>query len=120
MLRDDWMSVPSMGEEEPRSKFQEPVSEFWFLEFRWLAQPGWEWHVTQEGEWRMGKVRTFVLLAGGFLASSGLGCYPFSMGIFTPVPVPPWVTERMQDKYCTQNDSRPPLLPPIRDGYPPP
>lgn len=46
------------------------------------------------------------------------GCAPLSMGIFTPIPVPPWVTERMEDKYAFKNDSRTPVLPPIREGFP--
>ena len=50
---------------------------------------------------------------------SGLsGCAPLSMGIFTPIPVPPWVTERMEDKYSFKNDSRTPVMPPVRDGFP--
>jgi hypothetical protein len=48
------------------------------------------------------------------------GCLPFSMGIFTPLPVPPWVTERMEEKYCHKNDFRTPIMPPIREGFPPP
>lgn len=55
------------------------------------------------------------------------GCYPplgtvnpYAMGIFTPIPVPPWVTERMEEKYCHKNDFRTPILPPIREGFPPP
>jgi hypothetical protein len=48
------------------------------------------------------------------------GCIPYSMGIFTPIPVPPWVTERMEEKYCYRNDWRTPILPPIREGFPPP
>src|SRR5262245_15617796 len=79
----------------------------------------------------MGNVRTWVLIAGAILTvvSAG-GCHPwvlgsfgacpYSMGIFTPVPVPPWVTERMEDKYCHKNDFRTPVMPPIRPGFPPP
>jgi len=48
------------------------------------------------------------------------GCVPYSMGIFTPIPVFPWVYERMQEKYCHKNDFRTPILPPIREGFPPP
>lgn len=48
------------------------------------------------------------------------GCVPYSMGIFTPIPALPWVTERMEEKYCHRNDFRTPLLPPIREGFPPP
>jgi hypothetical protein len=69
----------------------------------------------------MRKVRTWVVLAVAALAPAGLGgCYPFSMGIYTPIPVPPWVTERMEWKYCWKNDYRTPILPPIREGVPPP
>lgn len=71
----------------------------------------------------MGKVRTWLLLAGAALAPLTLsGCLThwFSMGLATPVPVPPWVTERMEEKYCYQNDHRTSILPPIRPGVPPP
>jgi hypothetical protein len=69
----------------------------------------------------MGKVRTLVLTAGALLPLFGsVGCYPYSMGIFTPIPVFPWVTERMEEKYCWVNDHKTPIMPPIREGYPPP
>ena len=67
----------------------------------------------------MGRARKLLLIAGAILVlgASG-GCYPFSMGIVTPVPVPPWVTERMEEKYCYKNDHRTPIMPPIREGFP--
>ncbi|HEY7426153.1 MAG TPA: hypothetical protein VH682_18120 [Gemmataceae bacterium] len=74
----------------------------------------------------MRKVRTLVLgvlalapmgLSGCFALS---GIWPFSMGFFTPIPVPPWVTERLEEKYCWKNDFRTPIMPPIREGFPPP
>jgi hypothetical protein len=69
----------------------------------------------------MRKVRTLVLVAVAAIAPGGLGgCLPLSMGIFTPIPVPPWVTERMLEKYQWNNDFRTPILPPIREGFPPP
>jgi hypothetical protein len=75
----------------------------------------------------MNKLRTGVWVAATvLLACSAMGCahllacMPFSMGIFTPIPVPPWVTERMEEKYCYKNDFRTPILPPIREGYPAP
>jgi hypothetical protein len=69
----------------------------------------------------MRKLRTLVLLAGAILAPLGVGgCYPLSMGIFTPIPVQPWVAERMEEKYCHKNDYRTPILPPILPGMPPP
>jgi hypothetical protein len=69
----------------------------------------------------MGKLRTLLLLAGVTLVLTGVGgCWPLSMGIFTPVPVPPWVTERMEEKYCYKNDFRTTIMPPIPPGFPPP
>jgi hypothetical protein len=69
----------------------------------------------------MGTVRTSRLIAAAVLACSGvMGCMPLSMGLLTPIPVPPWVTERMEEKYCHKNDYRTTILPPIPDGAPPP
>jgi hypothetical protein len=45
---------------------------------------------------------------------------PFSMGFATPTPVPAWVTERMEEKFCWDNDHKTTILPPIRPGFPPP
>jgi hypothetical protein len=74
----------------------------------------------------MRKVRTCVLTAAAALTLllNG-GCnywigYPFSAGIFTPIPVMPWATEVIEKKVCHENDHRTPIMPPIRDGYPPP
>ena len=67
----------------------------------------------------MGKLRNFALLAAGLLTAGSVGCLPFSMGIATPIPMPPWVTERMQEKYCNQNDHRTPILPAIPPGHRP-
>ncbi len=67
----------------------------------------------------MGKVRSLMLITGAVLALVGSqGCYPFSMGFGTPIPVPPWVTERMEEKYCFKNDFRTPVMPPIAAGFP--
>jgi hypothetical protein len=68
----------------------------------------------------MRTVRTLVLVAGATLTLVGSGCYPFSMGIATPIPVFPWVTERMEEKYCFKNDFRTTIMPPIPEGAPPP
>jgi hypothetical protein len=73
----------------------------------------------------MGKASTWLLLAGAALAPLTLsGCFvaPFSMGFATPIPVPVWVTERMEEKYCAafQRDHKTTILPPIREGYPVP
>lgn len=75
------------------------------------------------------RFRTFALLTAALLTSLGavgctpwtLGFSPFSMGLATPVPVPPWVTERMEEKYVhAKTDHRTPIMPPIREGFPPP
>lgn len=52
-----------------------------------------------------------MLWVGAMLAPLGLmGC----------IPSQPWVTERMEEKYLYKNDWRSPVMPPIRDGFPPP
>ena len=68
----------------------------------------------------MKKVRTWVLLAVALACGSAAGCVPYSMGCFTPIPVQPWVTERMEDKYAHKNDYRTTIMPPLREGFPPP
>jgi hypothetical protein len=75
-----------------------------------------------EGECGMQKSRTMVLIAGALAAlATGLsGCQPFSAGFATPILVPPWVTERMEEKYQFTNDHRTPIMPPIKEGFPPP
>src|SRR5262245_19789967 len=68
----------------------------------------------------MKRGRGWVLLAGSLLAAiAGAGCYPYSMGIFTPVPIPPWVTELMEEKYCVKTACRTAVLAPIPPGYRP-
>jgi hypothetical protein len=65
--------------------------------------------------------RSILLLAGTLVAACASGgCIPFSMGLATPIPVPPWVTERMEEKYGHDKDFKTPVLPPIREGFPPP
>ncbi len=69
----------------------------------------------------MRTARTRLLLVAAAVVPLGMGgCIPFSMGLATPIPVPPWVTERMEENYCYKNDFRTPILPPIREGFPPP
>lgn len=48
------------------------------------------------------------------------GFYPFSAGIFTPVPIPPWVSSRIEDRLQNTNDFRTVIMPPIRPGFPEP
>src|SRR5262245_51799359 len=69
-------------------------------------------------------LRLMLLLPAALAMTMTLtGCihiYPLSMGLFTPIPVPPWVTERMEEKYCYKNDFRTPIRPPINPAGPPP
>ena len=78
----------------------------------------------------MAKVRSWLaraaallapfLAAGCALPLIGASINPVTMGIAMPLPMPAWVTERMEDKYAHKNDFRTPVLPPIREGFPPP
>ena len=66
---------------------------------------------------RTGWLRAVVLLAP-LLAS---GClYPPAIMLAIMTPTQPWVTERMEDKYAHKNDNRTPIMPPLREGFPPP
>ncbi len=64
--------------------------------------------------------RHLLLLAAAAVPALSAGCNPFTLGLLTPIPIQPWVAERMDDKYNHQNDGRVPIMPPIRDGFPPP
>jgi hypothetical protein len=63
--------------------------------------------------------RKLWVLAVGVLAGAS-GCNPFGLGFLTPIPVQPWVAEQMDRKINHQNDGRVPIMPPVRDGFPPP
>src|SRR5438094_5780830 len=63
-----------------------------------------------------------LLMAAGVLAMSALasGCvHPLSMGIFTPIPMQPWVADRIEERLKYKNDNRTPVLPPIPPGHRP-
>lgn len=64
--------------------------------------------------------RKLWLLALAVLPTVSAGCNPFTLGFLTPVPVQPWTAERMEQKLNHKNDGRVPIMPPIRDGVPPP
>jgi hypothetical protein len=90
----------------------------------------------QEGEWGMWnpriKLRGWVLLTAALLVPPlATGCdpltgmhilvHPFSMGIATPIAVPPWTTENLERKYLWNKlDYRTVIMPPIVEGFPPP
>lgn len=63
--------------------------------------------------------RKLWLLALAVLPTA-TGCNPFTMGFFTPIPVQPWVAERLDQKLAHKNDGRVPIMPPIAPGKPPP
>jgi hypothetical protein len=69
----------------------------------------------------MRKVRTLLLLAGAMVAPLlGSGCInPFAMGFATPIPVQPWVPDRVEERLCNKTDYNTPILPPIPPGYRP-
>lgn len=69
----------------------------------------------------MKSVRRMTALATCLLLlSTACGCVnPLSMGIATPIIVPPWVAERMEEKYCFQQDHYTPIMPPIPPGHRP-
>ena len=67
----------------------------------------------------MRKMQISLLIAVAVLGPlSAGGCYLPLWAV--PVPVQPWVPERMEEKYGMKNDFRTPVMPPIREGYPPP
>ena len=64
--------------------------------------------------------RKMGLLLAAVIVPMFSGCNPLGMGFLTPVPVQPWVSERIEDKYLHKNDWRTPIMPPVREGFPPP
>jgi len=67
----------------------------------------------------MASWRTKLLMVGALLAPLGLtGCWGAHLAPL--IPVQPWVTERMEEKYLHENDHRTAIMPPIREGFPPP
>ena len=62
----------------------------------------------------MFRIRRLLLLAAAVLPALAGGCNPLTLGLWTPVPVQPWVAERMQAKYEHKNDGRVPIMPPLR------
>ena len=67
------------------------------------------------GNWR------WLLHAGILLIPTLLsGCLnPFGMGLATPIPMQPWVGDRIAERLDSKNDSRTPVLPPIPPGHRP-
>jgi hypothetical protein len=67
--------------------------------------------------------RKLRLLALAALPAATTGCYTTGAELFSPfipVPVQPWVAERLDQKLAHKNDGRVPIMPPIAPGKPPP
>jgi hypothetical protein len=65
-------------------------------------------------------IRSWLLAAGVAAACTGLaGCNPFSMGIFTPIPVQPWMIDQVEARMQNPSDYNTVILPPIPPGYRP-
>ena len=63
--------------------------------------------------------RTYKLLPLWLAPVLLTGCNPLGMGFFTPIPVQPWFTERMEERLCLPNENHTPVLPPIPAGHTP-
>jgi hypothetical protein len=68
----------------------------------------------------MGKLRAYILVfLASILAAGTSGCFPVTIGSAPiPVPVPPWVAERMKEKYEDRLQPKTPIMPPILPGTP--
>jgi hypothetical protein len=68
----------------------------------------------------MAKTRALAAAVAGIVLLSGLsGCgNQFLVGLTGVVPVPPWVSERMEEKYAKRLQLRTPVMPPILPGMP--
>ena len=64
--------------------------------------------------------RSTWLLAGALIPGLASGCIHFwGMGVATPIPVQPWVTENIQERIMNKNDHRSAIMPPIPPGHRP-
>ena len=68
----------------------------------------------------MNRLRTGLFVTGVLgLCWASAGCFsPFGMGFGTPVPMQPWVADRIEERWMT-NDHKAPVLPPIPPGHRP-
>ena len=63
-----------------------------------------------------------TLWVGGLLlvTAANSGCLnPLSMGFATPIPIMPWVPDRIEERLKYKSDFRTPVLPPIPPGHRP-
>jgi hypothetical protein len=70
---------------------------------------------------RMHRIRRCLsLLAIGGLTSLLGGCFnPLVFGPLTPIPMPAWVADHINERLENKNDFRTPILPPIPPGFRP-
>ena len=70
----------------------------------------------------MARLRLALLVATAVAPLAfGTGCLGFLPFVIAGAgTVQPWVPERMSEKYQFDKDHKTPILPPIRDGFPPP
>ena len=62
----------------------------------------------------------FLMLLAGILPALGSGCLnPLALGVLTPIPMQPWVPDRINERLMNKNDFRTPILPPIPPGHRP-
>lgn len=69
-----------------------------------------------------GRMRSRLMLIAGALLSlvGSSGCInPLAMGFATPIPVQPWVADRIEERLCNLSDHKTPILPPIPPGHRP-
>ena len=69
----------------------------------------------------MKTLRKILFVAAVALVTSlNSGCLnPLSMGFATPVPMQPWVADRIEERLVNKSDFRTPVLPPIPPGHRP-
>lgn len=68
----------------------------------------------------MKSLRRWLFLGAALvLPMAASGCNIFGMGWFTPVPMQPWVADRIEERLSYKNDHRAPILPPIPPGHRP-
>jgi hypothetical protein len=68
----------------------------------------------------MKRLRNWLFFLGVMgVCGASAGCVnPFAMGFATPIPMQPWVADRIEER-CLTNDHKAPVLPPIPPGHRP-
>ena len=68
----------------------------------------------------MSFIRRKLLLMALAVLPLSVGCAALGPAALLLIPVQPWMADRMEEKYQNTNDTRTPVLGPVRDGYPEP